>query len=409
MLKRVLMRILIVDDEPINVLLLESLLKNKYETDSAENGVEAYKKIEENPPDIVLLDVLMPYMDGFETLEKIKKNKKLKNIIVIMVTAKVEKDDVRKAMLLGADNYIKKPIDATELYTKIDLHARLKQKEEQVFEYQVYANIHESMITAQRIQQSLLPDKQTFSRMFPNSFTLFKPRDMIGGDFYFISQKLNKKFICVSDSTGHGVPAAMISILAYMSLNYIVRKNNITAPLQVANNLRAELLDHLARSSDTYASGNGLDAAFCEYNELDHTLNFVGVGRPIIIVRKGLDHILINGDKVNALMHKSDYHLFYIRGDFVSLDLEPEIFKLNNKEIKLDPDDAVYMFSDGITDQFGGTEEKKFSKRKLMNLLLDSQSKSLKSQKLILYKELENWTQNHEQTDDIVIIGVKFY
>ena len=268
------MRILIVDDEPINVLLLESLLKNKYDITSAENGLEAFNKIVESPPDIVLLDILMPYMDGFETLEKIKTNKNLANIIVIMVTAKVEKDDVKKAMLLGADDYIKKPIDATELYTKIDIHARLKKSEEQIMEYQVYANIHESMISAQRIQQSLLPDKQNFTRIFPNSFTLFKPRDMVGGDFYFVSQKLNKKFVCVSDSTGHGVPAAMISVLAYMELSWIVNKSNITNPLQVANNLRVELLNHLGQSSDTYASSNGLDAIFGEFDEQKQVLNF---------------------------------------------------------------------------------------------------------------------------------------
>jgi CheY-like chemotaxis protein len=403
------MRILIVDDEPINVLLLESLFKNKYETDSAENGLEAYKKIIETSPDIVLLDVLMPYMDGFETLEKIKSNKHLSNIIVIMVTAKVEKEDVKKAILLGADDYIKKPIDATELYTKIDVHARLKKSQDQIVEYQVYANIHESMISAQRIQQSLLPDKQSFTRVFSNSFTLFKPRDMVGGDLYFVSQKFNKKFICVFDSTGHGVPAAMISILAYMGLNNIVNRENITYPLQVSNNLRTELLDHLSKSSDTYATSNGLDAVFCEYNELEHILNFVGAGRPIIILRKGKNYLLINGQKVNSLMHNDEYYLFYIRGDFISLDLEPEVGPLNNQEIELEKDDVVYMFSDGITDQFGGSEEKKFSKKKLMFLLLENQNKSLKSQKLILYNELENWTQNHEQTDDIVMIGIKFF
>jgi len=403
------MRILIVDDEPINVLLLESLFKNKYETDSAENGLEAYNKIVENPPDLVLLDVLMPYMDGFETLEKIKTNKHLSNTIVIMVTAKVEKDDVKKAMLLGADDYIKKPIDATELYTKIDIHSRLKQTKDQVVEYQVYANIHESMISAQRIQQALLPDKQSFTKVFPNSFSLFKPRDMVGGDLYFISQKLNRKFICVSDSTGHGVPAAMISILAYMGLNYVVNKENITHPLQVANNLRTELLNTLSKSTDTYATSNGLDAVFCEYNELNQILNFVGAARPIIIIRKDKNFIMIDGQKVNSLMHNDNYYLFYIRGDFVSLDLEPEVGTFHNHEIQLDQDDTVYMFSDGITDQFGGADEKKFSKKKLMVLLLENQNKSLKSQKLIIYKELENWTQNHEQTDDIVMIGIKFF
>jgi len=403
------MNILIVDDEPINVLLLESLLKSKYETSSAENGLEAYNKIVESPPDIVLLDILMPYMDGFETLEKIKTNKNLANIIVIMITAKVEKDDVKKAMLLGADDYIKKPIDATELYTKIDIHARLKISQEQIMEYQVYANIHESMISAQRIQQSLLPDKQHFSRIYPNSFILFKPRDMIGGDLYFVSQRLNKKFISVCDSTGHGVPAAMISILVYMELSWIVNKSNITEPIQVANNLKAELLNHLGQSSDTYASSNGLDAIFCEFDEQSHILKFVGAGRPIVILRKGMNFIEINGQQVNSIMNKNDYFLFYIRGDFITLDLESILGTLSNHDIQLQKDDVVYFFSDGITDQFGGAEEKKFSKKKLMELLMESQGKSLKSQKLILYKELDKWTQNHEQTDDIVVIGIQFF
>ena len=403
------MNILIVDDEPINLLLLESLLKSKYETSSAENGLEAYNKIVESPPDIVLLDILMPYMDGFETLEKIKTNKNLANIIVIMITAKVEKDDVKKAMLLGADDYIKKPIDATELYTKIDIHARLKISQEQIMEYQVYANIHESMISAQRIQQSLLPDKQHFSRIYPNSFILFKPRDMIGGDLYFVSQRLNKKFISVCDSTGHGVPAAMISILVYMELSWIVNKSNITEPIQVANNLKAELLNHLGQSSDTYASSNGLDAIFCEFDEQSHILKFVGAGRPIVILRKGMNFIEINGQQVNSIMNKNDYFLFYIRGDFITLDLESILGTLSNHDIQLQKDDVVYFFSDGITDQFGGAEEKKFSKKKLMELLMESQGKSLKSQKLILYKELDKWTQNHEQTDDIVVIGIQFF
>lgn len=403
------MNILIVDDEPINVLLLESLLKSKYETSSAENGLEAYNKIVESPPDIVLLDILMPYMDGFETLERIKTNKNLTNIIVIMITAKVEKDDVKKAMLLGADDYIKKPIDATELYTKIDIHARLKKSQEQIMEYQVYANIHESMISAQRIQLSLLPDKQQFSRIFPNSFILFKPRDMIGGDLYFVSQKLNKKFISVCDSTGHGVPAAMISILVYMELSWIVNKSNITEPIQVANNLKAELLNHLGQSTDTYASSNGLDAIFAEYDEQNHILKFVGAGRPIIVVRKDMKYIEINGQQVNSIMNKNDYYLFYIRGDFVTLDLESVSGTLSNHDIQLRKDDTVYLFSDGITDQFGGAEEKKFSKKKLMELIIECQGKSLKSQKLILYKELDKWTQNHEQTDDIVVIGIQFF
>jgi serine phosphatase RsbU (regulator of sigma subunit) len=107
-------------------------------------------------------------------------------------------------------------------------------------------------------------------------------------------------------------------------------------------------------------------------------------------------------------MHNDDYHLFYIRGDFITLDLESNTDSLNNHEIQLEKDDIVYLFSDGITDQFGGSEEKKFSKKKLMEMILSNQGRSLKSQKLILYKELDKWSQNHEQTDDIVFIGIQF-
>jgi serine/threonine protein phosphatase PrpC len=167
-------------------------------------------------------------------------------------------------------------------------------------------------------------------------------------------------------------------------------------------------LNHLGQSTDTYASSNGIDAIFCEFDEQKNVLNFVGAGRPIIIVRKEKNYIEVNNQQVNAIMHKEDYHLFYLRGDFVTLDLESGMGSLNNQEIQLEKEDIVYLFSDGITDQFGGADEKKFSKKKLMEMILANQGRSLKSQKLVLYKELDKWSQNHEQTDDIVFIGIQF-
>jgi serine/threonine protein phosphatase PrpC len=125
------------------------------------------------------------------------------------------------------------------------------------------------------------------------------------------------------------------------------------------------------------------------------------------LVRKDINYVTINGQKVNPVIHNNDYYLFYIRGDFTTLDLESVANQLNNHEIELRKDDVIYLYSDGITDQFGGAEEKKFSKKRLMELILSCQGKSLKSQKLILYKELDKWTLNHEQTDDIVVIGIQ--
>ncbi len=404
------MEVLIVDDEPLNLLLLEALLAGRYTIRSAQNGELAYKMIEEKVPDIVLLDIVMPVMDGFTTLKKIKNNKLFENIIVIMTTAKDEKEDVSRAIGIGADDYVKKPIDATELYTKIDLHLKLRKQTMQLLDYKVYTYIHESMIIAQRIQTSLLPDKKDFHKVFPDAFTLYKPRDMVGGDLYFISQYLNKKFICVSDSTGHGVPAAMLSMLTYMSLNYIVNNSRIFNPAEVACRLFRDLSGNLSKSSDTDAGSFGLDAIFCEFNENNNVLTYSNVRRPMVIVRKNAEYLVINGKVISHIMSKDDYYLFYIRGSLnVPGKYKVDKMELTNNRVELSPGDMVYMYSDGITDQFGGPRDKKFSKRRFLRLLLDCQGEELKVQKLKIYQGvIEKWSSNLEQTDDIVVIGIKF-
>ncbi len=402
------MNILIVDDEPINLLLMESLLSDKHETQTASNGQLAYDMITNHIPDIVLLDVLMPEMDGFETLKKIRENKQLNNVIVLMVTAKIEKEDVAEALRMGADDYIKKPVDATELYTKIKLHSKIRQLSKQVHNYRMFANISDSMISAQRIQSSLLPDKKDFYNLFPNSFTIYQPRDMVGGDLYFISENENKKFLCLSDSTGHGVPAAMLSMLTYMALNYIVNKLKISNPAEVANHLSRELTSNLNKSSDTYLVSFDLDAVFCEFDFERHILNYSNIRRPIIIVRENKDYILVNDEKIAPVMSKDDYHLFYLRGDLgIFGKYYIDHLNLRNNEIKIMEGDVVYMFSDGITDQFGGPRNKKFSKKRFLQLLLDCQGMSLGQQKLKIYQKLEKWSITLEQTDDMVMIGVK--
>ncbi len=401
------MNILIVDDEPVNVLLLESLLVSNNKIKTAENGQIAYEMIEKHQPDLVLLDVLMPVMNGFDTLQKIRSNKQFSKIIVIMVTARVEKDDVKQAMLLGADDYIKKPIDATELYTKIDIHCKLRQTAKKVLRYQKYANIHESMITAQRIQHSLLPDKTYFSRLFPNSFYLYKTRDMVGGDLFFVAENSGKKFISVSDATGHGVPASLISMLTYMGLNFIVNKLGIINPVDVAIDLSREMSISLHSSSDTYVSTHGLDAVFCEIDLEAKILKYVGIRRPLVVIRKNQSSLYVNGKIIKPLASRGDYFLFYIRGNFIVPGENITDSNLSLKEIMIQEGDMFYMFSDGITDQFGGPKEKKFSKKRLLNLLLECQDYSLKLQKLHIYQEVEKWRMDLEQTDDIVLLGIK--
>ncbi len=404
-----MLNLLIVDDEPINMLFLEGLLEDKYIIRTANNGMKAYRMIEAQIPDIILLDIIMPDIDGISILKNIKQNKQLENIIVIMVTAKIDKESIQEALLFGADDYIKKPVDATELYTKLHLHSKMRKLSKEVLDYKVFASISESMISAQRIQSAVLPDESDFERLFPSSFIIYQPRDMVGGDMYFTAQNKNKTFLCVADSTGHGVPAAMLSMLSFMALNYIVNRLKISDPTAVATLLTRELAYVLTRSTDTHVLSLNLDAVFCEFDCENDILTFSSIKRPIVIVRHKKNYLMLNGRKVKPLISKDEYHLFYIRGDFNINGICKEKNGFAKKNIaELMPEDMIYMYSDGATDQFGGPKDKKFSNKRFLKLLLSCQRSMLRFQKLQIYQALEQWSVAVEQTDDIVIIGIKY-
>ncbi len=404
-----MVNVLIVDDEPLDVLLLKGLLEDKYSIKTANNGNLACKMVDEMMPDIILLNIIMPEMNGLQILKNIKSNKQLSNIIVIMMAAKLDKKNVAKSLSIGADDYVRKPIDATELYTKINLHLKIRKLSNQVTDYQTFADISESMISAQRIQSALLPDRNDFSLLFPNSFTLYQPRDMVGGDLYFASKNKDKTFLCVSDSTGHGVPAAMLSMLTYMALNFTVNRLRISNPAKVADNLARELTCNLNKSTSKNLFSLDLNAVFCEFDFGLNTLTYSNIKRPIVIIRKDINYILVNGCRYRPAMTKNDYHLFYIhkaRGNVGKFDTKHKLV-FHNNEVQLMEGDTIYMFSDGVTDQFGGPRDKKFTKKRFLELLLSCQGSGLKFQKLQIYQTIEQWMVSMEQTDDIVIIGIK--
>jgi len=402
------MKILIVDDQKTNLFLLNEYLCEKHEIFEAENGFKALKIIADQKPELVLLDVMMPGMDGFEVLERIKTNPDIQHISVIMITARSGKEDVKKALILGADDYIKKPIDTTELFTKLDIQSRIISKRKELEQYQVYANIHESMILAQRIQQALLPDRNEFHRIFPNSFIIYLPKDIVSGDFYFISEQKGKKFIAIFDCTGHGVPAAMLSLLAYMALNRLVVFNGITSPLTLAQELVKELIVHLSGSTDTYTMNNGMEAAFCEYDYHTKTLCFVGAHRPLAIVRKVGKPLVINKQEIEPAAGNETHHIYHIQGDVHSLNFEAEGMPFTAYHIQIKDDDCLYLFTDGFHDQIGGPEDYKMTRKNFYQMLLETQQNQIESQKHILYNNISEWSIDRPQTDDIAVIGIKF-
>jgi len=246
-------------------------------------------------------------------------------------------------------------------------------------------NINASINYASRIQQALLPAETFFSKNFNSHFILYKPKDIVSGDFYYFKKIKDYIVIAVADCTGHGVPGAFVSMLGIAFLNEIVRKKEVTSASQILENLREQVKSTLNEG----ANKDGMDIALCLINTKTNILQFSGANNPLYIFRnKKLNEIKATPNPIGT---------YYIN---------EENFK--NNEVKLLRGDAIYMFSDGYPDQFGGERDKKFMLRRFQNLLASIQELTLNKQKEKLDTTIENWKgKGNNQTDDILILGIK--
>jgi len=246
-------------------------------------------------------------------------------------------------------------------------------------------NINASINYASRIQQALLPAETFFSENFNSHFILYKPKDIVSGDFYFFKKIDDFIIIAVADCTGHGVPGAFVSMLGIAFLNEIVRKKEITTASQMLEELRHQVKITLKDNSGK----DGMDIALCIINTKTNILQFSGANNPLYITR--------NEEFVEIKATPNPIGYFY---------KTESSFK--NNEFQLQEKDSLYMFSDGYVDQFGGEYDKKFMLTRFRELLKSIQNKSFKEQKNILNKHIENWKgKDNYQTDDILIMGIK--
>jgi serine phosphatase RsbU (regulator of sigma subunit)/Tfp pilus assembly protein PilF len=249
--------------------------------------------------------------------------------------------------------------------------------------------ITDSINYAKRIQNAILPSIQEMQKHIPQSFVLFKPKDIVSGDFYFFHNPIADKqraIIAVADCTGHGVPGAFMSMIGSEKLNEAVAQSGDAGEiLKLLNNgIRASLHQSEAQSS----SRDGMDIALCTIK--GNTINFSGANRPLWVIRKGADDIEEYKATKKAI------------GGFTE---QGQTF--DSTEIKLNTGDTFYLFSDGYADQFGGENGKKLTTKKFRELLLSLKDKTMPDQ----YKELdtfiEKWRDNREQLDDVLVIGVR--
>jgi serine phosphatase RsbU (regulator of sigma subunit) len=249
--------------------------------------------------------------------------------------------------------------------------------------------ITESINYAKRIQTAILPNSRVINRALPDSFILYKPRDVVSGDFPWFVQIKEEIFIAAVDCTGHGVPGALLSLIGYFLLNDIVRSRKITEPGKILDLLDEGVTTTLRQDEDS-TTKDGMDIALCKINMATREVEYAGAHRPLYIMKGG------NMEEVKGNKFPIGGGIFKNQTNFT------------NTYVKLDEGDSIYFSSDGFPDQFGGPEGRKFGPKRVREIIERVHTSSMNDAVTIFDDEWEGWRGDHKQTDDVLLIGIKF-
>lgn len=264
--------------------------------------------------------------------------------------------------------------------------------------------ITSSITYARRIQKAILPPDDLLTELLPDSFILYKPKDIVAGDFYWAEKEGDLLFIAAADCTGHGVPGAMVSVVCNAALNRSIREFELNDPAKILDKTRDIVVESFNQSDEEVK--DGMDISLCTLNLKTKELKFAGANNPLWIIRQQGEESLI--DTSAAKVFDADgMQLIEVKGDKqpVGVHFDPKPFKSHS--FQMSAGESVYLFSDGYPDQFGGDKGKKFMYKAFKSKLLSICSKPFQSQEKDLDRTIENWKDGMEQTDDICVIGFK--
>ncbi len=243
---------------------------------------------------------------------------------------------------------------------------------------------------AKMIQEAILPPETAISKLIPDHFIFFKPRDLVSGDFYWLEEHDGKAMIAAVDCTGHGVPGAFMSIVGYNLLTTAVKQNQLTQPNLVLDQLNLGVNKTLRQNKEDMAIKDGMDIAFCTIDTQKMQLHYAGAYNPLYHFRDGILHDT-KGDKFP-----------------IGISFKDNFNKFTNHTVDIQPGDTFYIFTDGYPDQFGGPKGKKFKYDQFKNLLKSMSSLPCSEQLPMLEKTFDDWKGDLLQIDDVLVIGLKF-
>ena len=248
--------------------------------------------------------------------------------------------------------------------------------------------IIDSINYAKRIQQAVLTGEDIWNKISKEHFILFKPKDIVSGDFYWAYNTPNGRSVfALADCTGHGVPGGFMSMLGNSFLNEIVVENKIFKANEILNKLRSKVIAALEQKGQTEQK-DGMDIALCVWNKLDNTLEFTGANNPLWILR-GREIIEYKADKMPI-------------GTYLEIEKT-----FTSTTIQLQQGDVLYLSTDGYADQFGGPKGKKLKYKTLLDLLVNNSQEQMSVQKNKLEEAFMTWKNKQDQVDDVAIIGIR--
>lgn len=362
----------------------------------------------------------MPKISGLDVLKAIRANDELKHIPFVFLTALSTMGDLRKGMNLGAEDYLTKPYNNKELVEIISKQLKkvedLKEMEKELsrkhltkFKDKIKEkskSFYDSLNRAKTVQNVILPSKQKMDELLPNHFNYFLPKYSISGDFYWAKRFDEGILIAVADCTGHGVPGALISMAGSISLNNAVDQFGLTRPADVLTKANELFLDFM-NSNQGNISHDGMDICLCLIESNSNLIRFAGAKRPLYLVTEKNNFNPISGVNNYTAIGLHEMALYEMKGNNSSIGGDDLNFHVEEQVFEYSKGDTIYLSSDGYADQFGGEFDRKFKSKKLKNILLSNQDKSMSQQKEILVREFDNWKGSKEQIDDITIMGIK--
>ncbi|MEX2596227.1 MAG: SpoIIE family protein phosphatase [Salibacteraceae bacterium] len=265
----------------------------------------------------------------------------------------------------------------------------IEKQSEQIAE--LYEQVKDSILYAKRIQEAILPSHEEISSSLKNSMVLFRPKDIVSGDFYWFSEKEDKVIIAAADCTGHGVPGALMSMIGSSLLNEIVNEKGITQPNEILMALKQGVIKALNKHPSSDQTKDGMDIALCSIPKDGNVIEFAGANNPLWLIRNN-----------EIIDYRGDRQPVGIYGDNIDT-------PYTNNTVELEKGDTVYIFSDGYADQFGGPNGKKFKYSQFKKLLIKVNNETMERQRDILNARIEEWMgDEEEQIDDILVVGIQF-